>query len=165
MKITDSFKNSLQQAGLILIVSFAIGALVNTVRSNGIPWLAPDLEEISVEDTSWMENMGFGISTINLAQAKELFDKNVIFIDARAVEYYEEGHIAGAMVNSNFRELMFNLDSKQTRFDPIVLYCDGGDCQLSEELGYDLEAEGFSTIYVFSGGWEQWVEAKLPILP
>jgi len=148
----------INQVGVIVFLSLAISLITNCVRSNGIPLLAKDIE--IAEDLDVISGEPVAIS---LAQAKELFDKDVIFVDARGDEYFDEGHILNAWNSGFFMELIFNLDSLQTREDPVVLYCSDDDCGSSEELAYDLYNEGFTTLYVFKGGWLEWTEAGYPV--
>ena len=47
--------------------------------------------------------------------------------------------------------------------DGFIVYCSDDDCGSSEELAYLLQEQGFSNIYLFKGGWKQWVDNNLPI--
>lgn len=163
MNKPPELKIKLNQALVILVVSVFIAGAVNQFRNDSLPWLAKPLEKIDSDDLPWLENRGFGIAGISLDQARQLYDNGVIFIDSRPMEYYREGHIVNSLPNANFRELIYNLDQKQSRLDPVVLYCNDADCQMSEELAYDLEAEGFLTLYVFAGGWDEWIEMGYPV--
>lgn len=152
----------LHQASLIVIATIILGITSNIVRSDSIPWIAEELavaEEISIETETAAEPILQGIS---LEQAKTLFDDNIIFVDARGEEYWIEGHIPGAMVNRNFMELTFKIDSIQGRTKPVVVYCSDDDCGSSEDLAYDLQYSGFTHLYVFKGGWLSWNDAGYP---
>lgn len=151
------------QSTIIIAVTLVIGLLSNTLRSDSIPWLAKELvlaEEISADTESASEPVLQGIS---LQQAKKLFDDNVLFVDARGLEYWSEGHISGSWVSGNFMELTFKIDEAQGRSKPIVIYCSDDDCGSSEDLAYDLQYSGFTNLYVFKGGWLEWNEAGYPI--
>jgi rhodanese-related sulfurtransferase len=147
------------QAIILAAVSVIIGLGLNAVRSDSIPLLAKQLEE-----TTTLEEPAAGpiLVAVNLAQAKQLYDDGVIFIDARSEEYYDEGHIAGAWKGGFLLELAYNLEEKQGKDGPIVVYCSDDGCGDSEDMAYDLQAQGFTRIYVFKGGWQEWVQAGYP---
>ena len=148
----------LNQILVIIVLSLVVGFFVNIIRSDSIPLLAKemsiteDLDEISGEPVA-----------ISLLQAKTLFDKGVVFVDARGEEYFADGHIQNSWNSGFFMELMFKLDSAQTKSGLVVLYCGEDECGSSEELAYDLYNEGFSKLFVFKGGWQEWNEAGYPV--
>ncbi|NOZ03938.1 MAG: hypothetical protein GXO92_04930 [FCB group bacterium] len=151
------------QAFAIVIVSVVIGIGVNAVRTDSIPLLAQELE--AVESLDQITNQGPipQIRSVGLEQAKSLFDQGILFVDAREVEEFDKGHIKGAYPYTNFMELTFKLDSLQGKDAPLITYCDGSDCGSSEDLAYDLQSAGFTNIFVFYGGWSEWVEAGYPV--
>ena len=46
---------------------------------------------------------------------------------------------------------------------PIIVYCSGGDCHDSRLVANALLTLGFGNVSVFTGGWEAWSGAGLPI--
>jgi len=102
---------------------------------------------------------------ITLDQALEFYQKGTVFVDAREPEYYQEGHIKGAWNIPFFLELVFKLDSLQGKDAPMVIYCSGDECGSSEDLAYELQAEGFSNLLVFKGGWTAWNTSGHPTEP
>ena len=84
-------------------------------------------------------------------------------MDAREPEYYHEGHIAGAWNISSPLELAFKLDSLQGKTGSIVTYCGEADCGSSEDLAYTLQEMGFTKLYIYKGGWLDWVRTGLPV--
>jgi len=148
----------LNQLLAILILSLVVGFFVNSIRSDSIPLFA---KEMSItEDLD--EILGEPVA-ISLLQAKTLFDKGVVFVDARGEEYFADGHIQNAWNSGFFMELIYKLDSAQTKLGPVVLYCSDDECGSSEELANDLYNEGFTKLYVFKGGWLEWNEAGYPV--
>ena len=108
------------------------------------------------------QDLNQGIIEISLEIAKDLFDKDILFIDARAEEYFLEGHIPGAICNDDFDQLINNIDNRIINNDFFVVYCSDDDCGSSEELAYQLFDQGYLNIYLFKGGWKQWTENSLP---
>ena len=45
----------------------------------------------------------------------------------------------------------------------FVIYCSDDDCGSSEDLAYELQERGFMNIFVFKGGWKEWIDAKMTI--
>ncbi len=152
------FRVPLNQMLVLILVSFVVGIISNSIRSDGISYFAKEIE-VS-EDIN--DVIGEPVA-ITLSQAKELFDQGVIFIDARDDEYFAEGRIKNAWNSGFFMELMFRLDTLQSRNDPVVLYCSDDECGSSEELAFDLYNEGFNKLMVFQGGWIEWTTAGYPI--
>lgn len=95
---------------------------------------------------------------VSYAQVKKLLsDPSVMVIDARNDHEFAEGHLPNAR---NIFALEFE------RFIPeligmnkdirIIVYCGGGQCELSHELSNNLIGLGFKKIYIYLGGWEDW---------
>ncbi|MBC8322742.1 MAG: rhodanese-like domain-containing protein [Candidatus Marinimicrobia bacterium] len=148
----------LNQMLAIVILSLVVGIFVNIIRSDSIPLFAKEI--VTAEDLDVVS--GEPVS-ITLDQAKNLFDKGVVFVDARDDEYFKDGHIPNAWNSGFFMELMFKLDSAQTKNGPVVLYCSDDECGSSEELANDLFNEGFTKLFVFKGGWLEWEAAGYPV--
>ena len=141
-----NYRNPIIQAGILVIISSLIGIVGNTASSNSIPLLAKKLEQASELELSSQDPV---LLTISLEQAKSFFEKDILFLDARDEVYYEQGHIKGAMKNIFLMELIFNIESIQSKSDPLVVYCGDPGCGDSEDLAYDLQDYGFKKLYVF----------------
>jgi rhodanese-related sulfurtransferase len=100
---------------------------------------------------------------IKLDFAKLMYDKKYIFVDARDEKDFNEGHIQGA-VNVPYH----NLEQYKSRLNQfsksqvLVIYCSAG-CDVSIDLAYALVKEGFSKLYIFRGGWDEWKSAGYPV--
>jgi len=158
-----NFSSSLHQIYFYLAISFIISFVINFSRTDRIPIIAVPLKKI--EDIGQInEKMSNAIiREISIDIAKDLFDKNMLFVDARSEEYYIKGHIPKAVCNDNLDSLITEMDIHITIDDGFVVYCSDDDCGSSEELAYSLQEQGFSNIYLFKGGWKQWVDNNLPI--
>ncbi len=105
------------------------------------------------------------VSEITSDQAKALFDKKRGFwIDARPAVNFAEGHIPGAIniypdqLSKRINELPVN--NMNTL---IVIYCNGGLCELSHELANSISGIGFKRVVVYAGGIEEWTARKYPV--
>jgi len=147
---------------VIAITSTVLSLTLNAVRPDGIPLLA---KELAVAEEIEYDTAEPRLFAITLDQALELYQKGTVFVDAREPEYYQEGHIKGAWNIPFFLELVFKVDSLQGKDAPMVIYCSGDECGSSEDLAYELQAEGFSNLLVFKGGWTAWNTSGHPIEP
>ena len=147
---------------VIAITSTVLSLTLNAVRSDGIPLLA---EELAVAEEIEHDAAEPRLLAITLDLALEFYQKGTVFVDAREPEYYQEGHIKGAWNIPFFLELVFKLDSLQGKDAPMVIYCSGDECGSSEDLAYELQAEGFSNLLVFKGGWTAWNTSGHPTEP
>ena len=145
---------------VIAITSTVLSLTLNAVRPDGIPLLA---KELAVAEEIEYDTAEPRLFAITLDQALELYQKGTVFVDAREPEYYQAGHIKGSWNIPFFLELVFKLDSLQGKNAPLVLYCSGDECGSSEALAYELQAEGFSNLLVFKGGWTAWNSSGHPI--
>jgi len=147
---------------VIAITSTVLSLTLNAVRPDGIPLLA---KELAVAEEIEYDTAEPRLFAITLDQALELYQKGTVFVDAREPEYYQEGHIKGAWNIPFFLELVFKVDSLQGKDAPMVIYCSGDECGSSEDLAYELQAEGFSNLLVFKGGWTAWNTSGHPTEP
>lgn len=101
---------------------------------------------------------------IKLSRAYQLYKQGVIFIDSRSKEEYAQGHIKGA-INIPFYESEKYEDvlSKLDKNDLIVTYCSGEDCDTSILHGDELFEKGYKRVYIFHGGWNDWLDAGYPV--
>lgn len=102
---------------------------------------------------------------IHLAKAKDFYDRGgLLVLDARDLSEYEEGHIKGA-VDAPTDEKIADLDwMEATAKDPrpIMVYCSGGDCELSMTLGFEIAHTGHRRVLVFEDGYPAWKDAGYP---
>ncbi len=101
---------------------------------------------------------------ITLKQAYSLYNQKVIFIDARDEGDYLAGHIINA-ANIPFDDFDNNQQKLEqiSKEKPLVVYCAGTDCDLSIMLGNLLFEKGYKQVYIFFGGWLEWLEANYPV--
>ena len=97
---------SLQKQLIIFIVSsIIVGFGLNFIKSlydgSGIPLIAKEIEVTSDVDEAFQILSEARVSEINLVTAKNFFDKQVLFVDARAEEYLTEGIIPGAVFSDD----------------------------------------------------------------
>jgi rhodanese-related sulfurtransferase len=101
---------------------------------------------------------------VTLEQAYKLYTNGVKFVDSRDEADFLAGHITHS-INIPFDDF----DNHQQKLEqlskekPLVIYCAGTDCDLSILLGNLLFEKGFKQVYVFFGGWLEWLNANYPV--
>ena len=147
----------------IIIVSFIFGVGYNAVRTESLSLLYQKPVERTVEEVDSLLSETTILSApeyINLESAKEMYDRGIIFIDARDEEEFAEGHIKGAILAPSTPELVQLTPDRST---PIVTYCGGGECDVSMELAVELmDSWDYERIFVYKGGWPEWKAAGYP---
>ena len=158
-----NFTSSLHQIYFFFIISLTLSVSVNLFRPKPILYIAKNLEIIKDIDQINKDVSNPMIRTIDIDIAKTLFENNTLFVDARAEEYFENGHIPNAICNDDINLLIEEIDSRIQVDEGFIVYCSDDDCGSSEELAYKLQEQGFMSIYVFKGGWKQWTNNNLPV--
>ena len=107
-------------------------------------------------------NQNFKIVTYE--QMKRIVNSPGFYIiDARRPDQYASGKIANAVNifpyddQPVYAQKLMRVESEKT----IVVYCDGGTCDLSHEVAKDLTSIFKSAkVFVYEGGWEEWTKNK-----
>ena len=152
---------------ILLIISIA--TLIGIGRSviiGDISIIKHPIKTITSEEL--LDNTLDGPRIIKLDQCKDMFDnKQGVFIDARDSLVFIEGHILGAIniyfESSSDDRIIEKLDGISND-DFLIIYCSGGDCDLSEELGNHLfEYLSYTNILLYEGGFPEWKEKGYPV--
>ena len=108
---------------------------------------------------------GEGVEEIEAAAAKGRIEKGALVLDARGFDYYEMGHIPGALslpeddqFDASFAKLE---DTLRTRFD-IIVYCSGYGCEASHLVARKLRDRGIHAA-ILHEGWPAWTDAGYPV--
>ncbi len=104
--------------------------------------------------------------TVTLAQAREFYDRRgLLVLDAREMEEYGEGHIEGAEPAPYDDKVGDGDWMEKTARDPrpILVYCSGGDCELSHDLAIEICRSGHRRVLILTDGYLGWEEAGHPV--
>jgi rhodanese-related sulfurtransferase len=156
-----------KKLSVIVLVSCLIALSYNTISPTGISLIR---KEITVENVSRID---YDSSTENVNELlgiefetmKELVsDSRAIIIDSRDQWEYGEGHIPGAISIPEFSfdpqsEVVINLNKEKV----YIIYCEGDDCDVSKRLAKEFTKLGFSKVYVYLGGFAEWVENDMQV--
>lgn len=135
-------------------------------QKESIP-LSPPAKSNKTEEKKLLEEEVVAFSApkaIKLEQAYSLFNKGILFIDARDEADYLAGHITNA-INIPFDDFDNHKQKLESisKNKPVVIYCAGTECDLSILLGNLLFDEGYKQVYIFFGGWNEWLDANYPV--
>ena len=156
----ESLRSNLLKMGFLLLLSVIVALLFNAVRPQGIPLVENWKEKMATRQ------MPEGIQRMSFNQVTEHFKTgDVLFLDARDAAFYERNHIRGA-VNlpvQAFDTIYPDVKDKLGYDKLIIVYCDGNQCEMSDELATRLIAEGYTQLGVYIGGIEEWMERGMPV--
>jgi len=92
------------------------------------------------------------------AAYSEYTRKSAQFVDARFVDDFSAGHIAGAI------SLPVNLDDSSRkivmkdipRSAHLIIYCESRGCPFATAVASRLTGDGYSDVSIYTDGWEGW---------
>jgi len=158
---------------LVMAISSAIlGLAINRVSSKPLPLGYQDPQQrLDAELTALIASPPLKpdpAQTITLAEFRSAVESgSALIIDARSSVFFQQGHVPGALnlARDNFAADYHRLSPKLKGMEdkPTLVYCAGGYCHDSRMVAGALMTLGFSEVRVFTGGWEEWSAAKLPV--
>lgn len=102
-----------------------------------------------------------GINPLGTAEAIQIVNqRNGIFLDIREPAEFKKEHIAESM-SLPLSTLEANVAKLKDPEQPIILVCASG--QRARTAAKQLRGNGFSNIYVLTGGLNAWKDGKLPL--
>lgn len=141
------------QGLLLKILLFCCALLLSSNILAEDKWLAPEVIA--------------GAETVDAAGVLDLAERYVdlVVIDSRKITDYENGHIEGAInlpdTDTSSVSLDKVLENKRTT---VVFYCNGINCKRSSiAVSIALES-GFSSVFWYRKGWDEWTQLKFPIV-
>ena len=106
-----------------------------------------------------------GVNVINVKKAKELYDKNAYFYDAREKRHFMKSHIKGAKPVyfdvSKAEYIVIELPKEMK--EPLVFYCYGESCANSYEAALAVRKLGYTNVSWFINGFNTWKEKGYPV--
>jgi rhodanese-related sulfurtransferase len=101
-----------------------------------------------------------------------MYDLGVIFFDARVEEEFKMGRVKGAVLADptdakivaakNVPDFLKD-EKKFPRKFPVIVYCNGGDCDSSQLVAIQLIKFGFANVKVFEEGYPVWKARGYPV--
>lgn len=104
------------------------------------------------------------VARITRAQLKAKLDadQNLVLVEALPAKYYDEKHLPGALnlPHNQVDELAPTLLPEKSA--AIIVYCASSTCQNSGIAANRLIELGYTNVYDYEEGKQDWVEADLP---
>lgn len=97
-----------------------------------------------------------GAVTVNVLQAKHLYDHGALFIDVRPAREWGWGHVQGALHLDLAERFAGLAEPHWPRELPLVIYCDSEVCPQSALAVRQAVDWGFSRVFYFRGGYFAW---------
>ncbi|MHB8534245.1 MAG: rhodanese-like domain-containing protein [Sulfuricaulis sp.] len=108
-----------------------------------------------------------GVVKVNAEGLLDLVDKkpNLIIIDARLRQDRSQGYIEGSIslpdIQTTCAALVKTVSHKSA---PLLFYCNGPQCGRSAHSSRIALACGYTHVYWFRGGFEEWKKKNYPFL-
>lgn len=104
-----------------------------------------------------------GATTVDVTQAKQLFDNGVLFVDVRKDKDWNAGRIPDA-VHLDVKKVLSEetLLAEVKKDEPVVFYCNGHSCMRSSKAAAKAVEWGWKKVYYFRDGFPAWKGAGLP---
>ncbi len=138
---------------VIIAGAILVGTLQSSLDTEGF-WAYP-------EATKAVQQAHFGhlVTKVNVKDLRQLLQgTDVTVVDARMPRDYEAGHIEGALsipVDADAGELQRAV-ANIPKGKRVVLYCQSHLCPYADKIGARLQADGYTDLSIFKGGWQEW---------
>jgi rhodanese-related sulfurtransferase len=162
-----NYKELISQTFILLGVSVILAFLVNHFSPAGIAFVGQWDTKQGVITASAKNGVVAGkIEIEDVILAKQIYDSgDVLFVDARTRENFDEGHISAAvsLPVGQFDELIDSFLDQHDIEQPVVTYCSGRTCEDSHNLAQLLMDFGYNDVKVFIDGFPGWEAKGYPV--
>jgi rhodanese-related sulfurtransferase len=160
-------QKTIKEIIILLGVSLILALVVNTFSPRGIALVGQwDIAQGVITANPVAGAAGQPQEIDSVALAKAIFDRgDVIFVDARSQNDYENGHIPRAisLPVGQFEERIGAFLNRYPPEQPIVTYCSGRICEDSHDLARFLSDVGFTDVRIFIDGFPGWEAEGYPV--
>jgi rhodanese-related sulfurtransferase len=114
---------------------------------------------VILSTAAWAANARFNFQVITAEDLKaemESGGSRVLVVDARTAEEFRRGHLPGAIniPPRSFADMAGYLPANKRT--PLVFYCRGYNCTLSQSAAIEALRAGYTNIRLFRGGFPEW---------
>ena len=156
--------NYINEISVIVVISILLGFIRNFILDEPLSIFKEKKILNNIDGVIIPDYLDEPMS-INIDLAYKLFTNNSIFIDARDPSDFSKERILNSINISydeveNYEDIILDLDPLK----PVVIYCSGGECELSMHLGDILFDEyEFEKVLIFEDGFPAWKKSGYPI--
>jgi rhodanese-related sulfurtransferase len=166
-KTSMQWNKIIKETMFLLGVSIIFAFIVNLFSPAGISFVGRWGESLGVVASKTNSDVFSGKLEIkDVKAAKQIFDKGkAVFLDARSLESFKNGHIKGAesLPLGQFNDLIETFKKKHPANTFIVAYCSGRTCDDSHRLEELLFDHGYVNVSIFIDGYQGWKAEGYPI--
>ena len=160
-------KKQAKEIALLLGLSVGIALTVNFLSPVGIPLVGQwDISQGVISANAKNDGAMDELEIEDVKIARQIYDSGTaLFVDARAREAYEDGHIPSAvsLPVGDFDKYIDSFMNEYSTDRPIVTYCSGRTCEDSHKLALLLQESGFFDVRVFIDGFPGWETEGYPV--
>lgn len=160
-------QKTIKEIVILVGVAVTLAFMVNFLSPRGIALLGQWDTAKGVITADPIGVAAGGLEEIDsVALAREIFDRgDVLFVDARSSDNYDDGHIQGAisLPVGQFDERIESFLNRYSSDQPMVTYCSGRTCEDSHNLAQFLSDAGFTRVRIFIDGYPGWESEGHPI--
>ena len=150
MKSVVPATGTLLRSFLVLLSGMAISVSASGIEKPYAPESIPGVIVIDAEEV------------VNLILSRH----DLLLIDSRKETEYAKGHIEGAVNLLNTSMTRAELERLAPDKDQsIIFYCNGVRCLRRTDAVTRAREWGYRNIFWFRGGWKEWTEKRLPVIP
>jgi rhodanese-related sulfurtransferase len=133
------------------------------VGEETLDWLDPATFQYNISYHQLHQDGYAVIDTVALKKLLDMEPEDVVVVDARNPEEYQEVHIKGAInvPQKKFEKYKDTLPQEKTT--RIVFYCNGVKCGKSKKAAKATLAMGYKQVFVYAEGMPVWEEKGMPI--
>lgn len=138
----------------IVVLGMAAGLAANQWSPRGLPLVAAPKRAPAAGEY------------LSIERAQQFWHSGAaLFLDAREPADYAASHIGNALnlPAQSFQQRFGDLATMLSPEAPLVLYCDGTECELSHRLRDSLRQLGYTNTHLLFNGMTAWRQAGLPI--
>jgi len=146
-------KKGILQIFVIIFTSVLFGIVYNSLSVSGI---SLSYEPLNLESGA--------ILTIEQA-ARLLNEGQTLFVDTRSKEEFEQGHLKNAksLPANATRDQIMSFFENIPKDQQIVIYCSSPACNSSRRLAGFLTYLGYTKVFIYLEGFEEWKAKDYPI--
>jgi rhodanese-related sulfurtransferase len=166
--VKAALREDFLRTAIFFLVSVALGWGIDRWRPQPLPWIyVPPAERLErqVEKIGTFPATEAAPNPIDLeAFRRWIAEKRGPVLDARAEVFYQMGHVPGALnlPRETFDQGYERIRGRLGKGIPLVVYCSDPGCEDSHLVAKALMRLGYSQVWVYGGGWQEWTEQGLP---
>lgn len=140
-------------------------------EKNAVPPNDGNKNTVSTEESRTAEKLKTDASKSNDQKAKVVTyeqilkiidDPHFLLVDARHSEAWQKDRIGHSLNIYPYddEEAVFHKILDLPMNKKLVVYCDGGTCDASHKLADMMQSAGYTNVYIYIGGWDEWIKKR-----